>query len=240
MRSARDPWVVILGYHKIGISPGEWESWYYVPQPTLERHVELLVQSGWQPIAPDLLLAGLQDPGQLPQRSFLITFDDAYRSLRAQAVPWLVANRIPAVVFVPTSYVGGLNDFDRDVEPEEAILDWEDLQALRSDGVWIQSHGVSHRAFSELTAAERVAELRCSKAAIERRVGGTVNLLSYPYGDPGVQGLPYAEELCQAGYDAACGYGGGPFPVPSSDRFLLPRIAVGPDTDLEAEIAPRR
>lgn len=236
MTGASEPRVAVLGYHKIGISPADWESWYYVPQSVLEQHVALLLDAGWQPLDPDLLLAGLEDPGALPERSFLITFDDAYRSLRVEALPWLIDHGIPAVVFVPTAYVGGLNEFDRDLEPEERILGWDDLHVLNSRGVWIQSHAVSHRAFSELTQPERDAELRDSKSAIEQRLGGRVNLLSYPYGDPGEEGIAPAELLRTAGYQAAFGYGGGPFGPRRADRFLLPRIAVGPDCDLAAAI----
>jgi peptidoglycan/xylan/chitin deacetylase (PgdA/CDA1 family) len=236
VRSSPSPAVAVLAYHKIGISPGEWESWYYVPQRALERHVDLLAQDGWQPLHPDQLLAGLDDPGVLPRRGFLVTFDDAYRSLRDEALPWLVENRIPAVVFVPTAYIGALNEFDRDLEPEEPILDPDELRALQADGVWIQSHGVHHRAFSELGEPERLAELRESKHALQGIIGGEVKLFSYPYGDPGERGVPATDQLRAAGYQAAFGYGGGPFTVTSSDRFLLPRIAVGADTELEAEL----
>lgn len=231
------PRVAVLSYHKIGISPGDWESWYYVPQPLLEEHVGLLVEQGWQPIDPDSLLAGLADPGSLPELSFLITFDDAYRSLLVSALPWLVANQVPAVVFVPTGYVGGMNEFDRDVEPEEPILGWDDLRTVHGHGVSIQSHGVSHSGFSELSVEECRAELLGSKAALEEVTGAAVRVLSYPYGDPGSDPAATASLLRAAGYGAAFGYGGGPFAVPAVSCFLLPRIAMGPDTDLRAELA---
>ncbi len=234
--SPQPPVVAVLGYHKIGISPGEWESWYYVSQPLLEEHVTVLIDEGFGPLGPEELIAGLDDPASLPERSFLITFDDAYSSLSVEALPWLLAGGLPAVVFVPTAYVGGLNEFDRDVEPEEPIFSWEELSSLRARGICVQSHGVSHRAFSELTEAELASEAEASKAQIERATGAPVNLFSYPYGDSGRDHAASQAILKAAGYVAAFGYGGGPAPVRSSDRFLLPRIAVGPDTDLRAEL----
>lgn len=229
----REPVVAILGYHKIGVSPGEWDSWYYVPQPMLERHVALLIDDGFKPLSSEGLIAGLDDPASLPYRSFLITFDDAYRSLAVEALPWLTRNGVPAVVFVPTAYVGGPNEFDRDIEPEEPILSWDELRALHASGVSIQSHGVTHRTFSELTVAELASELEASKAAIEVATGAHVKLISYPYGDPGDDRVAVTSMLETAGYEAAFGYGGGALSVRSGDRFMLPRIAVGPDTELK-------
>jgi peptidoglycan/xylan/chitin deacetylase (PgdA/CDA1 family) len=129
-----------------------------------------------------------------------------------------------------------MNEFDRDVEPEEAICSWEDLRRLQAGGISIQSHAASHRAFSELTAEEQVAELRDSKDAIEASLGETVALFSFPYGDPGQDAQATATRLEEAGYEAAFCYGGGILRLPVTDRFLLPRIAVGPDSDLRSEI----
>ena len=228
--------IAVLGYHKIGQSPDGWESWYYVPPALLDRHVQALRGDGWVPVDIELLLAGLDGSCPLPERGFLLTFDDAYKSLLTQCLPWLVKNALPAVVFVPTGHVGGLNEFDRDVEPEEAICDWNDLRALRAGGFSIQSHGASHRAFSDMTDDELAAEVGCSKDAIESALGDPVELISYPFGDPGRQPAATASLLRAAGYKTAFGYGGGAFRIPCQERYLLPRIAVGPDTDILLEL----
>ena len=46
------------------------------------------------------------------------------------ALPILKRFDAPAVMFVPTDYIGRRNTFDAGVEPDEAICDWEDLRAL--------------------------------------------------------------------------------------------------------------
>ena len=63
------------------------------------------------------------------------------------ALPILKRFDAPAVMFVPTDYIGRRNTFDAGVEPDEAICDWEDLRALADQGVSIQSHASSHRRF---------------------------------------------------------------------------------------------
>lgn len=46
--------------------------------------------------------------------------------------------------------------------------------------------------------------------------------------------LARSGESSAAGYRAACLYGGGPSPIPPADAYFLPRLAMGPDTDLRA------
>ena len=45
--------------------------------------------------------------------------------------------------------------------------------------------------------------------------------------------------LAESGYRAAFGYGGSPFELVGADRYRLARIAMGPDTDLPAELSAR-
>jgi peptidoglycan/xylan/chitin deacetylase (PgdA/CDA1 family) len=232
--------LAILGYHKIGEPPsGGWETWFYIPEETFAEHLSYLRENGWQVIDLETFLRGLAVPDSLPERAALLTFDDGYRSMRTVTLPWLLRFGYPAVLFVPTDYIGGPNTFDADVEPEEVLCDWDDLSELERQGVSIQSHGASHRAFSELDPAGREEELRRSKAVLEAGLGKPVELFSYPYGDSGAK-PPEIEELMErAGYRAACLYGGGPNLVPITDRFHLARLAMGPDTDLQAALEGR-
>jgi len=227
--------VAVLGYHKIGPPPDDWWSWQYVPGDVFAAQIRALRDDGWEAIAVDDLLRGLEAPAALTEKAFLVTFDDAYLSLRQEALRQLELLDLPAAVFTPTSFVGGWNSFDQDTEPREAICNWDTLRALGEHGVSIQSHGVSHRAFSTLALAEQEQEVEESRRLLEERLGSPVKLFAYPYGDAGRErGL--AEVLRRAGYTAAFGYGGGPFTLPAEEPYLLPRIAIGPDTDLNAEI----
>jgi len=69
---------------------------------------------------------------------------------------------------------------------------------------------------------------------LEQELGSPVRLLAYPYGDPGDAEVP--DVLRRAGYDAAFVYGGGAFALPASDRYRLPRLAMGPDTMVLEEL----
>jgi peptidoglycan/xylan/chitin deacetylase (PgdA/CDA1 family) len=233
--------VAILSYHKVGPPPpGGWETWFYVPEATFAEQLEALREGGWQPVDLVTFLRGLNEPAQLPKQAALITFDDGYRSLRDVALPWLERFGYPAVVFMPTNFVGRTNLFDLESEQEEPLCGWDDLNELVRRGVAVQSHGASHRAFTELAPTERVAELERSKAALEAELPQTVELFAYPYGDDG--GIPpdLREAFARTGYLAACGYGGGTSSIPPTDPYRLERLAMGPDTDLTTALEPGR
>ena len=112
--------LAILGFHKIGPAPDGWETWFYVPQATFVSYLDYLKEDGWQVLDVAAFLRGLAEPDSLPQRAALITFDDGYRSILDYGLPELRLFGYPAVMFVPTAFIGGHNDFDADNEPEEA------------------------------------------------------------------------------------------------------------------------
>jgi peptidoglycan/xylan/chitin deacetylase (PgdA/CDA1 family) len=227
--------LAVLGFHKVGAPPpGGWDTWFYVPEATFLGYLTYLREHGWEAISVDRLLFGMVEPGSLPARSVLITFDDGYRSLLEVAVPHLLRFGYPATLFVPTDFIGGSNLFDEGVEPEEAICDWADLRELICLGISVQSLGAAHRPFSTLNPAEQRAELEKSKAVLEHRLGEAVELFSYPYGDAGPDADATRRALMEAGYKAACLYGGGPNCLPAPDPYRLTRLAMGPDTDLHA------
>jgi peptidoglycan/xylan/chitin deacetylase (PgdA/CDA1 family) len=229
--------IAILGYHKIGPWPGDWETWYYVSDETFATHLRKLREGGWHCLDVPTLLHGLEEPDTLPERSALVTFDDGYRSLLEHGLPTLRQFGCPAVVFVPTDYLGRTNAFDQDEEPEESICSADDLRSLQRHGVSIQSHGVTHRWFSQLDPAEQAHEVCRSKQVLEEAVGEAVELFSFPYGDGGKEAEGVTSLLRRSGYRAACLYGGGLQSVPVTDPFRLARIAMGPDTDLATELS---
>jgi len=203
-----------------------------------EAHLRTLREEGFTPIDPDLLLAGLEDPERLPERSALVTFDDGYRSLVDHALPVLERQEVPAVMFVPTDHVGASNRFDPS-EPTEPICDWEDLRALERKRVSVESHAASHCPFSGLSLHEQTDEARRSKAVIEAELNKAVRLLAYPFGDTGSMHEDFAVAMGDLGYEAAFVYPGNIVELPLKDRFKIERVAMGPDTDLAGVLQGR-
>jgi len=230
--------VAVLSFHKIGDPPsGRRPTWFYIPEATFLNQLTVLQETGWHVIDLDAFYRGLDHPETLPERSALLTFDDGCRSIREAALRCLRRFGYPAVAFVPTDYIGKTNSFDEGVEPEEPICGWDDLREIDRAGISVQSHSASHRRFSELDDANLYAELTRPKAALETGLGRAVSAFAYPYGDSGSPAAAIGEKLEATGYRVAFGYGGGVIHLPAGNRFHLPRVAVGPDTDMRQELA---
>ena len=228
--------LAILGFHKIGRpKDGSYPSWNYVSGERFTEYLRLLEEEGWTAIGLEAFLQALSGAAALPARSVLITFDDGYRSTLTEALPRLLDFSYPAVVFVPTAYVGGLNTFDADIEPEEDMCSWEELAELQRNGVSVQAHGVNHAPLSSLDEGGLLRELAGSKAELENRLGFPVEVFADPYGDAG-HPLLTSDLMAAVGYRAACLYGGGPFSFGDGapDPYRIPRLALGPDSNLAA------
>jgi peptidoglycan/xylan/chitin deacetylase (PgdA/CDA1 family) len=229
--------LVTLGFHKIGEpSPGGWQSWFYIAEATFAEQLRTLDDLGCSVIDVACLMRHLRSREALPKRPVLLTFDDGYKSMLTVALPRLRDMDYPAVLFVSTAFIGGANEFDDGVEPREAICDWDDLRVLGDSRVSIQSHGVSHTRFSSLTRSEKEAELSNSRAQLENGLGARVDLFAYPYGDCGGDIHEAASLLGATGYAAAFLYGDNT-PWSLDDPLRLPRVAMGPDTDLRRVFA---
>lgn len=231
--------IAVLGFHKIGEpANGSYPTWNYISATKFRDYLTQLRDAGWQVLSAEAFCAGLDNNAPLPDKSALITFDDGYRSTLTEALPILEEFKYPGVIFVPTQYVGRLNIFDLGVEPEEQICTWTELRELQERGVSVHAHSVTHSRLSTLDPATMQNELVGSRLALEEGLGGKVTLFAYPYGDA-EHPLLTPELMTACGYSAAFLYGGSPFRLtdPEFDRFRIPRLALGPDTDLLAALA---
>jgi peptidoglycan/xylan/chitin deacetylase (PgdA/CDA1 family) len=231
--------LAVLAYHQIGEpAPGGWQTWYYVSEETLLAHFAYLRDREWEVIDAATLLRSLDDPAVLPERAALLTFDDGYRSMVTSALPCLAAFGYPAVLFVPTAYVGDVNRFDADsAQPVEPMCTWDDLRRLEAGGVSVESHGVTHRSFTALSPAEIETELATSRAVLEQELGKTVELFAFPYGEGGADSVDVGGVLTRCGYRAAFYYHGGVTRLGDFDRFEIPRVPLGSDSDLSEDLS---
>ena len=230
----KKPQIAVLGYHKIGQpSASAWDTWFYIPEKIFERQLRFIAQSGWEVIDAARFLRGLNDPGCLPDRSVLLTFDDGYQSILCCALPHLKEFGFAAVIFVPTGLAGDLSRFDAGTnEPMEPICSWDELRELQHAGVSVESHGVSHCAFSTVDRSRLVLELESSRNAIMKELSANSVMLAFPYGDPGSDYHLTMKALVKAGYRCAFLYGGALQPLPVCDPYRIARVPMGRETEL--------
>lgn len=227
--------IAILGYHKIGDPPeGGWPTWSYVGADEFADQLQFLKTNEWCVIDAAGFIAGLFQPETLTEKTALISFDDGYRSNLEIALPLLQKFNYPAVVFIPTDFIGSYNAFDADIyyEPVEPICTWDELRELEKNRISVQSHGLSHRKLSELSMQEQELEITRSKKIIEANLNKQVELFSFAYGDAGSDPVITERMLKSVGYRGACLYGGNAFEMKEANPFALERIAVGPGTNM--------
>lgn len=110
-------------------------------------------------------------------------------------------------------------------------MSWAQLRELHAAGFEIGSHGVHHRMLAKLPQPELEAELRDSKAVLERELGGAVTLLSYPVGGDAAFDARVIAAANAAGYRAACSYICGTNPAHALGRYALRRLPVEREMD---------
>jgi peptidoglycan/xylan/chitin deacetylase (PgdA/CDA1 family) len=116
-----------------------------------------------------------------------ITFDDGYRDNLTVALPLLEKFQLPMTLFVTAGFIG-----------REGYLSEQELREISGHPlVTIGAHGLWHRHFNQLTAADARLELIESRRLLADITGKTVDLLAWPYGECN-------EELEQL--SAECGY----------------------------------
>lgn len=210
---------VILTYHSIS----EGDSPLQISPTIFARQMEWLTAS-----ASVINFASLTDLmnhwghfSHLPPRTVILTFDDGYADFYTHAAPVLLQHKLPATVFLPTSYLGRSNAWPG--QPawvrEEPLMTWDQVKELASAGIAFGSHTVTHPDLTKLSPAEVERELAESKLAIEQHTGTTVEHFCYPYG----KWNPAVRDATLRHYRSACSTIAGTVRG-TNDHRLLPRV----------------
>jgi len=175
--------------------------------------MEWLRAHGWHAVTQLQAFDALEYGTKLPPKPIMITFDDGYRDVWGKASPVLARLHMPATAYIITDRISG---------PDPSFLTWGDLRKLERRGIAIGSHTVTHTELTLLDDSEALAELRDSRAILERKLGHPVQWFAYPAGreDPRVVQL-----VREAGYVLAVTT--QPGAVQAADRpFELHRYEV--------------
>ncbi|NRB42419.1 MAG: polysaccharide deacetylase family protein [Pseudomonadales bacterium] len=140
----------------------------------------------------------------------VIGFDDGHISNYNIALELADRNYGNADFFINPSTIG-----------QKDYMSWSQLKELDDLGMSIQSHGLDHVYFSDLSAALQTYQLEKSKAIIEDKLSSPVHLFAPPGGRFNEQTL----EACHhAGYRAIAH--SAPDNWTDSTSFLIPRVPV--------------
>ncbi len=200
--------VPVLTYH--GLSSESDENEPFSPS-VFSEHMKVLTEAGWRTITLEQFEDFVSGRENVPEKSFLLTFDDGRKDTFYPADPVLADLGMNAVMFAITKH-----SVSPDKEKSPYYLSPYELRAMEETGRWdVQSHGrdshdwylisqdgsVGHffsnllwlegegRNESDEEFEKRIEyDLRKSQEDLESALGKEVRAFAYPFGDFGQDG----------------------------------------------------
>jgi peptidoglycan/xylan/chitin deacetylase (PgdA/CDA1 family) len=189
------PQAVILQYHHIATATPRSTS---VTPEEFRAHMDYLRDNGFTVLRLEDVIHALREGSALPNKTAVLTFDDAYRSVYEAAYPLLKARNWPFTIFVPTALIG---------EKPGLYASWEQLREMGKNGATLANHTQNHGYLLDRSAyANETAwlnaiktEITAAEARIKQETGQSHHLFAYPYGEyePALQKL-----VTELGYTA--------------------------------------
>lgn len=139
----------ILSYHEIADKSETLDSTYAVTPSNFEQQMRWLIDNGYHFIDIDDVLKYRKSGKALPDKAVLITFDDGYHSVYANAYPVLKKYKIPSVIALVGSWLLKEDkvDFSGHMIPRSEFLSQKEIKEMVASGlVEVASHSyASHK-----------------------------------------------------------------------------------------------
>lgn len=200
-----------------------------------------------------------QNPGLLPQKALILTFDDGHKG-NYELLPLVKNQQIPITIFLCSGIINTTRHFwfahaydkpkpdnIKRFSNQERLkileemgfqqgMEYDQRQALTKNEInemskWIdfQAHTVFHPCLPSCEEQEEIDEITLSKKALEQDYGFHINAFAYPNGDYSDRSI----EICkQAGFDCAITVDYG-FNTIYTDPYRLKRISVNDTGDMD-------
>ena len=171
------------------------------PPRLFARGMAVLRDQGYRTIGLADLVESLRTGTPFPDRSFVLTFDDGYRSIHKHLGPLLESLGWTATVFLAVSENGeGRRSTGISRLFGRPLLSWAEIADLGRAGVTFGAHSLTHRDLTRLPASRVEIEMARSKAVIEERLETRVSAFAYPFGRYDAATL----ESARRHFDCAC------------------------------------
>lgn len=161
--------IPILLYHKLFDNEFNRER-YAIRKEEFERQIQYLSENGFQSLSVENF-CNAKDSINEKKRAIIITFDDGNFSDYSISFPILNKYGFIATFFVTVGWVGNKN-----------YVNWSHLKEMVSEGMSVQSHGLTHCFLSALDKNTLRKELIESKIRLEDKLNRPIEYISMPGG----------------------------------------------------------
>ncbi|SEL41416.1 Polysaccharide deacetylase [Colwellia chukchiensis] len=170
---------VILQYHHVSETTPASTS---ISPQQFSKHMQYLKDNNFKVIALSELMQALKQQQPLPDKSVVITFDDAYLDILTNGKPILDKFGYPFTIFINPGIVE---------HSTGQYLSWQQLKAMADDGVIIANHGMEHDSLARIPEgmsqqqwlAQNRKSLLAAEKMIEQHTGQSWRYFAYPYGE---------------------------------------------------------
>jgi peptidoglycan/xylan/chitin deacetylase (PgdA/CDA1 family) len=212
-----EPSIPILTYHGIGAPTSS----ITISPERFEKQLAALARSNYRSVSLSAVLDWQRFGTALPEKAFVITFDDGYESVLSEALPRLKSWGFDATVFLITAYLGKTNRWPTQPSyvANHALLTWDQLDLLVAEGWELGAHTRTHPLLPVISPEAAEHEILSSKQDLEAHTGTEVKAFAFPYGASSSE----VEAIVRRNFAGAVGADLG-VAGPDDNRFLLPRI----------------
>jgi len=165
----------ILTFHAVDHRPSVIS---FLPR-VFEHGMALLHDSGYRTLSLVELTDCIRRRVSIPERSFVITFDDGYRSVYEHAFPVLQRHGMTATVFLT---VGTTQQERLPCMEGRSMLSWAQIKEMHRAGIAFGAHTLTHPDLTRLPAELLEVEVVGGKRVIEDALGSRVDTFAYPFG----------------------------------------------------------
>lgn len=167
----------VLMYHKI--DPRMEVGINALSPPQFQEQMAYLHQEGYRTITfQDLLLAA-----EIPEKTVIITFDDAYASVFENALPVMEKYGQRGIVYVIGKFIGKLNEWDANFAGIKfRHMSEQQLLAIANLGWELGAHTMTHRALSWMNEDHLRSEIVQSRNILASLSERPIVSLAYPFG----------------------------------------------------------
>lgn len=119
-----------------------------------------------------------------PDKSVVITFDDGFKNVFAEAFPILQEYGFSATIFLVPNYCGKLNNWPGQpdsIKPQH-LLSWNEIREMDQYGIQFGAHTLNHPYLTQIHREEAEKEILLSKRIMEDLLQRKIDLFAYPYG----------------------------------------------------------